>query len=77
MKIKITNKTFNKSIEQIEPGELFTVRDCRDEYHLFDGFFMKIKEEKYNKNAVRINDGQLYFINSDIILQVVNAELII
>lgn len=75
MKIKITDKTFNKNIDQIEPGELFIVRDSNDDYNLFDGFFMKIKDEKGSKNAVKINDGQLYYINSNVILQVVNGEL--
>lgn len=86
MKLKITNKTMNKNIDQINPGELFIVVDNEEEkYKLFPGVFMKLdvkfmnfdKNNKINKNAVNLNSGILYYINQNTILQVLNGELII
>ena len=79
MKLKITDKTFNKNIDQINAGELFIIADNdKDEYKLFRGIFMKLAGDRTNnKNAVKLNDGNLYHINENMLLQVVNGELII
>lgn len=78
MKLKITNKTFNKNIDEIEVGELFIVSENdKDKYSLFKGTFMKVRNRKDNRNAVRLNDGELYCINNNILLQIVNGTLII
>ena len=80
MKLKITNNTLNKNIDQINIGELFIVSDNeKDEYKLFKGVFMKV-EKSYNDikvNAVKLNDGTLYNINSNLLLQIIDGELII
>lgn len=79
MELKITDKTFNKNIDQIKPCELFVITENeKDEYKLFKGIFMKLAGDKTNnKNAVKLNDGELYHINENMLLQVVNGELII
>ena len=79
MKLKITDKTFNKNIDQIKPCELFIVTENeKDEYKLFKGIFMKLAGDNTNKiNAVKLNDGELYHINENMLLQVVDGELVI
>ena len=79
MRLKITDKTFNKNIDQINVGELFIIADNdKDEYKLFRGIFMKLAGDRTNnKNAVKLNDGNLYHINENMLSQVVNGELII
>ena len=79
MALRINNKTFNKNIDQVNAGEIFVVSDKKDEYEIFDGFFMKLNCDRISddKNAVKLNDGTLYNINQNIILQVVNAELVV
>ena len=78
MKLKITNKTMNKNIDQINPGELFIVVENKEDKHkLFTGIFMKLDKNNTNKNAVKLNNGTLYYINQNTILQVLNGELII
>lgn len=78
MKLKITNKTMNKNIDQINPGELFiVVENKEDKHNLFTGIFMKLDKNNTNKNAVKLNNGTLYYINQNTILQVLNGELII
>lgn len=79
MKLKITDNSFNKNIDQIKPCELFVVTENeKDEYKLFKGIFMKLAGDRTNnKNAVKLNDGELYHINENMLLQVVNGELII
>ena len=79
MELKITDRTFNKNIDQIKPCELFIVLENeRDEYKLFRGVFMKLAGDRTNnKNAVKLNDGNLYHINENMLLQIVNGELII
>ncbi len=79
MKLKIVDNSFNKNIDQIKPAELFIVLENeKDEYKLFKGIFMKLAcDRTNNKNAVKLNDGNLYHINENILLQVVNGELTI
>lgn len=76
--LKITDKTFNKNIDQIRTGELFiVVEQEKEEYSLFRGIFMKIENNKDNRNAVKLNTGELYCINRNMILQAVNGDLVI
>lgn len=79
MPLTITNRTFNKNIDQLKNGEIFTVEESdKDTYELFSGVFMKIEGNKDCKgNAVNLNTGLLYHINKNMILRVINAELII
>lgn len=78
MKLKITDKTFNKNIDQIEVGELFIVTNREeDEHKLFQGLFMKIVNKRDSRNAVNLNSGELYRIREDMILQAIHGELII
>lgn len=79
MPLTITNRTFNKNIDQLNNGEIFTVEESdKDIYELFSGVFMKVEGNKdCDKNAVNLNTGLLYHINKNMILRVINAELII
>ncbi len=65
--MKIINKTLNKNIDQVNPGELFFVKD--------EGIFMKIENETDGRNAVKIDNGKLHTLDRNTILQIINGEL--
>ena len=80
MQLKITNRNLNKNIDQISGGELFIVSTTADDNDkIYSGVFMKLNTEylKNNKNAIRLNDGTLWNINTNMILHIINGELII
>ena len=79
MQLKITNRNLNKNIDQISDGELFIVSTDDDNDKIYSGVFMKINTEhaQNNKNAIRLNDGTLWNINTNMILHIINGELII
>ena len=79
MQLKITNRNLNKNIDQISGGELFIVSTTDDDNDkIYSGVFMKLNTEylKNNKNAIRLNDGTLWNINTNMILHIINGELI-
>lgn len=75
--MKITNNTIDKNIDQVKPGELFVITDNEDFYGSFPGLFMKIVNKNGNDNAVKIDNGELYTINRNTIVQIINGELIV
>ena len=80
MQLKITNRNLNKNIDQISGGELFIVSTTDDDNDkIYSGVFMKLNTEyvQNNKNAIRLNDGTLWNINTNMILHIINGELII
>ena len=80
MQLKITNRNLNKNIDQISGGELFIVSTTDDDNDkIYSGVFMKLntKYVQNNKNAIRLNDGTLWNINTNMILHIINGELII
>lgn len=78
MSLKITDNTFNKFINDLNAGELFTVvDDGSSKYKLFHGVFMKISNKRDNRNAVRLNTGELFCINNNMFLQRIKGELVI
>ena len=81
MQLKITNRNLNKNIDQISGGELFIVSTTTDDDNtkIYSGVFMKLntKYVQNNKNAIRLNDGTLWNINTNMILHIINGELII
>mgnify|MGYP001776109210 CR=1 FL=1 len=82
MKLKITDNSFGTSISEIEPTELFVISQSMNQGYdvtqLFGGVFMKLEEDNHtNKNAVRLNDGELFHINDSMVLQCISGELII
>ena len=80
MQLKITNRNLNKNIDQISGGELFIVSTTDDDIaKIYSGIFMKLNTEyaQNNKNAIRLNDGTLWNINTNMILHIINGELII
>ena len=79
MQLKITNRNLNKNIDQISGGELFIVSTTDDDNDkIYSGVFMKLNTEyvQNNKNAIRLNDGTLWNINTNMILHIINGELI-
>ena len=80
MQLKITNRNLNKNIDQISGGELFIVSTTDDDNDkIYSGVFMKLNTEyvQNNKNAIRLTDGTLWNINTNMILHIINGELII
>lgn len=80
MQLNITNRSINRNIDQISGGELFIVSTTDDaDAKIYSGVFMKLNTEhaQNNKNAVRLNDGTLWNINTNMILHIINGELII
>lgn len=75
MGLTIIDEKFNKSIKELKAGDLFVVE--KDEYNIYQGIFMKIKkiknEDRYN--AVKLNSGELYKIDENMILLSIQAEL--
>ncbi len=84
--MKISNKSFTKHIDEIKAAELFVVSSMGSNSksnldivsNIYYGIFIKLKENPQSKyNAVRLDDGDLFVITDNMILQKVNAELTI
>lgn len=77
--MKIINKTLpiEKNIDQIKPGELFTTMGNRNIYGAPVGLFMKIENKNGDENAVKIDNGELYLVDRNTILQIIDGELIV
>lgn len=82
MSLEIINNTFNRNIDEVKNGELFTIIENEkymEQYgsSIFNGIFIKINNDNGKQNAVKLNDGHLYCINNTLDLQVINGKLLI
>lgn len=82
MALEIINNTFNKHIDEIKEGDIFTLIE-NDRYggqygsRMFNGIFIKINNGNSKENAVKLNNGHLCYINNSLDLQVIKARLVI
>lgn len=56
---------------------MFTAIGNRNIYEAPVGLFMKIKNKNGDENAVKIDNGELYLIDRNTILQIIDGELIV
>lgn len=75
MGIKVVNRSCNKSISNLEVGDVFIILNNDDA--MFQGIFMKVKDPKEERNAVRLEDGELFYIQEFHNLQIVHADLLV
>lgn len=82
MALEIINNTFNKHIDEIKERDIFTLIE-NDKYEeqygssIFNGVFIKISNNISKENAVKLNNGHLYYINNSLDLQGINGRLVI
>lgn len=82
MALEIINNTFNKHIDEIKEGDIFTLIE-NDRYEgqygsrMFNGVFIKINNGNSKENAVKLNNGHLCYINNSLDLQVIKTRLVI